>query len=60
VKASDLKSEAEFQEATTTRERIKKARDDTFGPKADLSEHVLIFAAANNDGIRASQINHEQ
>lgn len=55
VKASDLKSEADFQEATTTRESIKAALDDTFGSKADLTEHLLIFAAANNDGIRAKR-----
>jgi hypothetical protein len=55
VKASDLKSEAEFQEATTTRELIKRALDETFGTKADLTEHVLIFTAANNDGIRAKR-----
>jgi ABC-type lipoprotein export system ATPase subunit len=52
VKASDLKSEADFQEATTTREFIKQAFDETFGTKADLTEHVLVFAVANNDGIR--------
>jgi len=55
VKASELKSEADFQEATTTREYIKQALDDTFGVKADLIEHVLIFAVANNDGIRAKR-----
>jgi hypothetical protein len=53
VKASDLQSEADFQEATTTREWIKTALESVFGPKADLTEHVLIFAVANNDGIRA-------
>lgn len=55
MKASDLKSEADFQEATTTREYIKQALDETFGGKADLTEHVLIFAVANNDGIRAKR-----
>ena len=55
VKASDLKSGTDFQEATTTRGWIKEALDHTFGEKADLTEHVLIFAAANNDGIRATR-----
>jgi len=55
VKATDLKSEADFQEATTTRERMKRAFDDTFGTKADLTEHVLIFAVAKNDGIRTKR-----
>jgi hypothetical protein len=55
VKASDLKSEADFQEATTSRELIKRALDETFGAKADLTDHVLIFAVANNDGIRAKR-----
>jgi ABC-type lipoprotein export system ATPase subunit len=55
VKASDLKSASDFEEATTTRESIKDALEETFGKKADLTEHVLIFAAANNDGIRAKR-----
>jgi hypothetical protein len=55
VKASDLNSERDFQEATTTRESIKNAFQQTFGPDADLTEHVLIFAVANNDGIRAQR-----
>jgi ABC-type lipoprotein export system ATPase subunit len=53
IKASELKSSADFQSVTTTRDSIKTALSETFGPKAVLSEHVLIFAAANNDGIRA-------
>jgi predicted ATPase len=52
IKASELKSEKDFHEATTSRDMIKKAFDATFGPSADLSEHVLVFTAANNDGIR--------
>jgi ABC-type lipoprotein export system ATPase subunit len=55
VKASDFASEADFQEATTTRESIRQALDQIFGKKADLTEHVLIVAAANNDGIRAKR-----
>jgi ABC-type lipoprotein export system ATPase subunit len=55
VKASDLNSETDFQEATTTRDFIKQALDDTFGAKADISEYVLILAVANNDGIRAKR-----
>ncbi|MGD1082183.1 MAG: TrlF family AAA-like ATPase [Candidatus Sulfotelmatobacter sp.] len=54
VKASELKTQADFQEATTTRDLIKKAFNDTFGDKAELTDYVLILAAANNDGIRAA------
>jgi ABC-type lipoprotein export system ATPase subunit len=55
VKASDFTSEVDFQEATTTRESIREAFDHVFGAKADLTEHVLIAASANNDGIRAKR-----
>jgi hypothetical protein len=54
VKASELSAEAEFQEATTTREFITRAFIETFGDKTDLTDHVLIFTAANNDGIRTA------
>jgi ABC-type lipoprotein export system ATPase subunit len=54
VKASELTTQADFQEATTTRDLIKKAFNDTFGDKAELTDHLLILAAANNDGIRAA------
>ena len=52
VTAADLKTTADFEEATTTRDCILEALRSTFGPKADLTEHVLIVTAANNDGIR--------
>jgi ABC-type lipoprotein export system ATPase subunit len=53
IKASELQSAQEFQEATTSRDQIKAAFDTTFGPDADLTEQLLVFTAANNDGIRA-------
>jgi len=53
IKASELGTSADFQSATTTRDSIKDAFEHTFGPTADLTEHLLIFTAANNDGIRA-------
>ena len=53
IKASELSTEAEYEEATTTREFIKKAFKDTLGDKASLTDFLLIFTAANNDGIRA-------
>jgi ABC-type lipoprotein export system ATPase subunit len=52
ITAADLKSKSDFEEATTTRDCILEALRDTYGPKADLSEHVLTVTAANNDGIR--------
>lgn len=52
VKASELSGEPAYIEATTTREFIMKALRNVFGEKADLTEYVLIFTAANNDGIR--------
>jgi len=52
VTAADLTTKSDFEEATTTRDYILQALKDTYGPEADLSEHVLIVTAANNDGIR--------
>jgi len=52
IKASELASKSDFEEATTTRKAIDNALKNTFGDKADLTEYLLIFAAANNDGIR--------
>jgi ABC-type lipoprotein export system ATPase subunit len=54
VNAAELKDRREFEEATTTREFIKDAIDVTFGKDIDLSDHLLIFTAANNDGIRTA------
>ena len=53
IKASELKSAADFQSATTTRDSINEAFSHTFGPASDLTDHLLIFTTANNDGIRA-------
>jgi len=55
VKAAELSTTIEFEEVTTTREFIKKAFRETFGGKADLRDHHLIFTAANNDGIRTAR-----
>lgn len=52
VKASELTTTVDYEEATTTRNFIQEAFDETYGQKADLADHVLIFTAANNDGIR--------
>lgn len=54
VTANDLKNESDFQSATTTRELIKDAFKNTYGDKAEITEHVLVFTAANNDGIRTA------
>lgn len=53
VKASDLNTKQDYEEATTTREFIDAALKDTFGDKVDMSEFAIIVTAANNDGIRA-------
>ena len=52
VKVSELNSTRDFEEATTTRESIQDALIETYGIDADLLEYLLIFTAANNDGIR--------
>lgn len=52
VKASELSTREDYEEATTTRDFIDQALMDTFGDKVDLTEFVLIFTAANNDGMR--------
>jgi ABC-type lipoprotein export system ATPase subunit/phage shock protein A len=53
IKASELSRASDFEGATTTREYIRAALEDTYGRDADLLDYVLIVTAANNDGIRA-------
>lgn len=53
--AAELKDKPDFESATTTRGFIKDALERTFGSKAELTDHLLIFAAINNDGIRAER-----
>jgi ABC-type lipoprotein export system ATPase subunit len=55
IKASELKQTHDFEEATTTREFIRAALDDVYGKSADLALELLIFTAANNDGLRAER-----
>ena len=53
VNASELSKISDFESATTTRESIRIALEETFGKDADLLDHLLIITAANNNGIRA-------
>ena len=53
IKASELRTEHDYESATTTRESINNALKATYGSGADLLDFVLIVTAANNDGIRA-------
>jgi ABC-type lipoprotein export system ATPase subunit len=55
VKASELSTRTDCEEATTTREFITSAFKETYGDKADLTDYLLVFTAANNDGIRAER-----
>jgi len=55
VRASDLSSSREFEEATTTRDFIHGALVEVYGKQANLTDHLLIITAANNDGIRAER-----
>jgi len=52
IKASELKNQSEYAEATTTRIFIQEALADTYGKDADLLDYLLIITVANNDGIR--------
>ena len=53
VKASELNTKSQYGSATTSREFILEALQETYGSGADLLDFVLIVTAANNDGIRA-------
>ena len=55
IKTSELTSRTDYEEATTTREFIAGAFKETFGDKATLTDYLLVFTAANNDGIRAER-----
>ena len=52
IRASELIEKRHFEEATTTREFIREALEETYGRDADLLDYLLIITAANNDGIR--------
>lgn len=52
IKASELSSTKDFEKATTTRKFIEEAIKNTFGGKIDVTDYMLIIAAANNDGLR--------
>ena len=52
ITCSELKTEADYKAASVTRKSIDDAFIDTFGKKAIRQDHFLVFAAANNDGIR--------
>jgi hypothetical protein len=60
VKASELATTRDFQEATTTRESIREALVEVFGRSADLTLDVLIITAANNDGLRPERGKHRK
>ncbi len=49
---SELSSAQDYQEATTTREFITNAFEETFGVKVEMEDYLIIITAANNDGIR--------
>ncbi len=55
VKASELSTRTDYEEATTTREFITNAFKETYGDKSDLTDYLLVITAANNDGIRAER-----
>ena len=52
VMCSDLNTLGDYESATVSRDSIDKAFEGTFGEKAIRQNHVLVFTAANNDGIR--------
>jgi hypothetical protein len=52
IMCSELVSEDDFKSATVTRAAIKSAIETTFGAIAIRKDHLLIFTAANNDGLR--------
>ena len=52
IRAFELTEKRHFEEATTTREFIREALEETYGRDADLLDYLLIITAANNDGIR--------
>lgn len=54
IKASELTSRGDYEEATTKRDYIRKAFKETFGKEAKRRNYFLVFSAANNDGIRSS------
>jgi len=53
VMCSELRDSHDYESTTVTRDSIDKAFNKTFGTKAIRQDHFLVFAAANNNGIRS-------
>ena len=53
IRASELTTQRDYEEATTTLDYIRDAFKETFGERAAFHDYMLIITAANNDGIRA-------
>jgi len=52
IKALELKSITDFEEATTTRTFIEEAFKEAFGHKAKMLDYFIVVTAVNNDGAR--------
>lgn len=48
-----LTTSEDFESATVSRDDIRVAINNSFGDKATWTDHVILLAAANNNGIRA-------
>lgn len=52
VSCGDLEG-PQFLQATVTRQAIESAIVDTYGPKSDRRDHLLLIAPVNGNGVRA-------
>jgi energy-coupling factor transporter ATP-binding protein EcfA2 len=52
---ANLETAADFSNATVSRDDIKSALKGTFGEESCWKDHVILIAAANNNGIRADK-----
>ena len=55
LKAVDLPKKHSYEAATTTRQFIDEALNETYDQEGTFLDFLLIITAANNDGIRAQQ-----
>lgn len=52
LSCADLSSGGDYQSASVSRDDLKTAIEDAYGKRAVWTDHVLLFSAVNNNGIR--------
>jgi len=57
---SELRNPSDFEWPSVSRDDLKKAINSTYGDKAVVTDHLLLFAAINNSGMRTTDGNQRK